>query len=134
MAEHCLFDLLGDDGADFTKVVPDLLDLLRRTHQEFQVTFEFASGNLLLAFFSLLVALANKVKDADFLRTLSVTVDTAIPLLHPVWVPRNLVVDETGTVVLKVDAFTGGVGGEQDANGAPLRVELERSLDCFTLV
>ena len=42
---------------------------------------------------------------------MAVAVDAPVPLLHAVWVPRNLVVDELGTVILKVDAFAGEAEG-----------------------
>ena len=38
-SEHGLFDLLGDDGADFAEVFADRLDLQRHPHQELQVGF-----------------------------------------------------------------------------------------------
>ena len=49
---------------------------------------------------------------------LSVPVDTPVPLLHAVRVPRDFVVDEAGAEVLEVQTFRSGIGGEQDANRA----------------
>ena len=53
----------------------------------------------------LLVALADEVVDPHRLRLLAVAVDAAVPLLQPVGVPRDLVVDQAVAVVLEVDAL-----------------------------
>ncbi len=82
----------------------------------------------------LLVALADEVVDENSLGLLAVAVDTAVPLLHAVGVPRNLVVDQPGAVVLEVETFGGGIGGQQDAHGALVGSGLERRFDRFPLL
>ena len=52
---------------------------------------------------------------------LAVAVDAPIPLLQPVWVPGNLVVNQPVTVALQVDALRGGIGGQQNAHVADVR-------------
>ena len=47
---------------------------------------------------------------------LAVAVDAADPLLEPVGVERDVVVDQAVAVRLQVDALAGGVGGQQDAD------------------
>src|SRR5262249_31101038 len=58
-------------------------------------------------------------------------VDPPVPLLHAVWVPRDLVVDELRAVVLEVETLRRGVGRQQDADGALVGRGLERRLDGF---
>ena len=56
--------------------------------------------------------------------------DTAKALLQPVRVPWQVVVDHQMRA-LEVDAFTGGIGGDQDANTDVL---LEQILDLAALI
>src|SRR3990167_9995660 len=49
--------------------------------------------------------------DEDFLGLLAVPVNAAVPLLHAVGVPGDLVMDQPAAVVLEVDTFRGGVRG-----------------------
>ena len=88
-----------------------------------------------------LVALADEVVDEDLPLAvgreealLPVAVDTPVALLQPVRVPRDFVVDEPVAVVLEVDAFGGGVGGEQDADRADSGADLESGLDIFPVL
>lgn len=46
---------------------------------------------------------------------LAVAVDTAVALLHPVRVPRQLEVNQVMAVLVQVETFSGNVGGDQDA-------------------
>ena len=73
--------------------------------------------------------LVEEVVDADLISVLTVTVDTAVPLLETVRVPRDLVVDEVAAIVLEVEPFGGRIGGEEDAYGVRRWVHLEVPLD-----
>ena len=127
--EHRLLDLLGDHRADLAEVFPDRLDLADGPHQEFEVGFEVADLRLGHVPLPVVVPLADEVVDPHPLRLLAVPVDAAVALLQAVRVPGDLEVDHAGAVVLEVDALGGGVGGQQDADGTPLGVGLERRLD-----
>ena len=65
---------------------------------------------------------------------LPVAVDAPVALLQPVRVPRDFVVDEPVAVVLEVQAFGGGVGGEQDAHRADFGSRLEGGFDILPLL
>jgi len=67
-------------------------------------------------------------------RALAVAVDAAIALLQAVGVPRDFVVNEAMAVALEVDAFTGGVGSEQDADARVLGIKLEGGFDALAVV
>ena len=49
-----------------------------------------------------LVAFAHKVVDVDLGLLLTVPVDTAVALLHPIWIPGHLDVDQLAAMVLEV--------------------------------
>ncbi|MNR58387.1 hypothetical protein D3C85_1793750 [compost metagenome] len=66
-------------------------------------------------FFALFAAI-DGVPNQYFLLALTVPVDTAITLFHHIGVVRNLQMDEAVTVVLQVDTFRRGIGGQQDAH------------------
>ena len=128
-AQHGLLDLLGDHRTHFAEVFPDCLDLADGSHQELQVGFKVADLRLLTIALPVVVPLADEVVDEHALRSLPVPVDTAVALFEAVRVPGDLEVDHPGAVVLKVDAFGSGVGGQQDADGTVLGVGLEGRLD-----
>ena len=46
--------------------------------------------------------------------SLTVPVYAPVPLLHPVWVPRNLIMNEAGAVVLQVNPFGSGIRRQQN--------------------
>src|SRR5439155_21394937 len=75
--------------------------------------------------------LADEVMDQHHGRGLAVPVDTAVPLLHPRRREGSLDVDEPIAVKLEVDAFTRGVGSEQNAHGALRWMRLELRLDAL---
>jgi hypothetical protein len=133
LAEHGLLHLLGDDGADFAQVFADLLDLLGGAVEEFQVGGEGGAGAF-GEFGILAEAGGDEVVDVHFRRALAVAVDAAVALLQAVGIPGDLVVDEAVAVALEVDAFAGGVGGEQDADGRVLGVELESGFDALAVI
>ena len=66
---------------------------------------------------------------ADLVGRLELAVDAAVALLDPAWVPGQVEVEEVGAVGLEVEAFAGGVGGEQDAQGVLRGVGVEAALD-----
>jgi hypothetical protein len=65
---------------------------------------------------------------------LAVAVDATDPLLQPVRVERDVVVDQAVAMALQVNALAGGVGGQQDADGVLGRVGLERQPQLLALV
>jgi hypothetical protein len=133
LAEHGLLHLLGDHGADFAKVFADLLDLLGGAVEELQVGGEGGAGTF-GEFGILAEAGSDEVIHLHLRRALAVAVDAAVALLQAVGVPGDLVVDEAVAVALEVDAFAGGVGGEQDADGRVLGVELESGFDALAVI
>ena len=139
--EHGLLDIIGQHRAVAAQVFPDRLDLLRHPHQELQVGVQVRGPAGERRLLPLLVALADEVVDEDLPLTvggeealLPVAVDAPVALLQPVRVPRDFVVDEPVAVVLEVQAFGGGVGGEQDAHRADFGRRLEGGFDLFPLV
>ena len=125
-AQHGLFDLAGDDRADFAQIFADGFDLERGAHEEFQIAFQVAD---LARGLRCVEAGADEVVDVHLIGLLPVAVHAAVALFHPVWVPRDFVVNQLRAVILQVDAFGGGIGREQDAHRRFLRVGLERRLD-----
>lgn len=75
---------------------------------------------------------ADKVRDVDRV-PLAVAIDPPDPLLQPVRVERDVVVDHPVAVPLRVNTLTGAVGGEQDAYGIAIRGRLERFLQMVAL-
>ena len=69
-----------------------------------------------------IVLVATKLKMRQSL-CLAVTVDAAHPLLQPVGVPGNVVVEED-VAALQVDALAGRLGGNQDLDAAVLELLL----------
>ena len=130
-AQHGFLDLAGDDGADFAEVFADGFHLEGGTHEEFQIAFQVAD---LAGDTGGVEAVADEVMDMHLVRLLAVAIHPAVALLHAVGVPGNLEVDQLGTVVLQVDAFGGGIGGEQDADRGFLGVGLEGGLDRLALI
>ena len=63
-----------------------------------------------------LFAAIDGVPDQHFLLALTVPVDTAVALLHHIGVVGDLQMDEAVTVILQVDTFGRGIGGQQDAH------------------
>src|SRR5438046_2018892 len=61
-------------------------------------------------------------------------VDAAVALLHAGRVPRDVEVEEVGALALEVDAFAGGVGGEEDADGMIGEGAVEGALDVLALL
>ena len=57
----------------------------------------------------------DEIVAADFGLALEFAVDAAVALFHAAGVPRDIKVEEVGAMVLEVDAFTGGVGGDEYA-------------------
>jgi hypothetical protein len=112
-AEHRFFNLARYHWTDFAQVLPDGFYLERCTHQEFQVSFKIA--NFTCGMRSIEAA-ADKMVDVNLIGFLSMSIHAAIALLHSVRVPGDLEMYQFGAVVLQVDAFRGGIGGEQDAN------------------
>src|SRR5256885_1787801 len=70
--------------------------------------------------------------DQNFRRGLAVTIDAAVALLEPVGIPGDLVVDDPMAMPLEVDAFTRGVGGQEDANRIESGIGLEDRLRMLT--
>ena len=122
---------LGDDGANLAEVFADGFHLEGGTHEEFEIAFQIAD---LAGGTGGVEAAADEVVDMHLVGLLTVAIHAAIALLHAVGVPGNLEVDQAGAVVLQVDAFGGGIGGEQDAHRGFLGVGLEGGLDRFALV
>ena len=100
-------------------------DLPRHPGEELQVRLEGVDG--------VAPAGADEVADVGG-GLLAVAVDAADPLLEPVRVERDVVVDQAVAVALQVDALAGGVGGEQDADRVLGRVGLERQPQLLALV
>ena len=78
-------------------------------------------------------AAIHRVPDQNFVMLLAMSIDPAVALLHDVRIVGNLDVDQAIAVVLQVDAFGRGVGGEQDTNIGILRVRLECGFDLLPL-
>ncbi|MNZ92630.1 hypothetical protein D3C78_1116600 [compost metagenome] len=66
--------------------------------------------------------------------TLAMAVDTTVALLHDVGVVRDFQVNKVVTVVLQVDTFGSGVGGQQDAYGGNVWSGLECRLHLFSII
>src|SRR5436305_13923288 len=83
---------------------------------------------------TLLVGTADKVSDIDDGCSLAMAINAAIALLQTVGVPGNLVVNEMGAVILQVNTFGSGIGGQQDTHGRFGRVSLECSFNRLSLM
>jgi len=125
-AEHGVAHLVGQHGADRAEVVTDLLDLVRHLREEPELGGE--RGRVVLP------SLGDEVADLDEGVRLAVAVDTAVALLQPGRVPRDLPVEHPPAVQLEVDALRGGVGGHQDPHRRPGWTGLELGLRALTVV
>ena len=65
---------------------------------------------------------------------LKFTVNAPIPLFQAAGVPRDIVVEKVVAVGLEVEAFPGGVGGEENADRIGGRVGVEGRFDGFPLI
>ena len=59
----------------------------------------------------------DEVVAEDFGLRLELAVDAAIPLLHAAGIPGDVEMEQVPAVGLEVEAFAGGVGGDEDAEG-----------------
>src|SRR5439155_26494555 len=100
--EHGFLDLLGDHRPDFAEVFAHGFDLQYGAKEKFEVAFKVTRQ---LPGLGGVEACTDEVVDVDFWILLAVTVHATVALFHPVWVPRNFVVDELPTVVLEIDAL-----------------------------
>ena len=98
---HDAGEALHDDGAERAQLVEDGVDL------EDELTQHEVLGALRV----------DEVVAADLVGALEGAVDAAVALLHARRIPGHVDVEEIGAVRLEVDAFAGGVGGDQDAHG-----------------
>src|SRR5579862_4259063 len=73
------------------------------------------------------------MEDSYFGGLLTVTIDTPIALFHSIGIPGNLIVDELGTVILKVNTFRRSVSGKKDTNRGFHRIGLECSFDSLAV-
>ena len=105
MIRHSARDLFGNDGADFAKVFPNRFDLECYPHQEFKVGFHVGNRAAESLSGPILVALADEVKDLNFVGLLTVTIHTPVPLFHAVGIPRDLIVNESGAKILEAQTF-----------------------------
>src|SRR5438132_8914481 len=64
-----------------------------------------------------------------FVRGLQLSIDAAVALLQPAWVPRNVEMKEIVTVTLQIYAFPSGVGCNQDSKRMFLRVRIESAFN-----
>ena len=78
-------------------------------------------------------AAIHRMPDQNFVMLLAMPIDPAVALLHDVGIVGNLDVDQAIAVVLQIDAFGRGIGGEQDANIGILRIRLECGFDLLAL-
>ena len=72
--------------------------------------------------------------DVDLGVLLTVPIHATVSLLHPVRIPRNLVVNELPAVVLEIDALRGGVRRQQNPDGRFRRVGLKSGLDPLAIL
>ena len=96
-----------DDRVDATHVRTHGFEFAQRPDDVVAVT-----ANGCFALFSAI----DGVPDQDLFLALTVPVDTTVTLLHHIGVVRDLQMDEAVTVVLQVDTFRRGIGGQQDAH------------------
>ena len=59
-------------------------------------------------------------------------VDTTIPLFHPVWIPRNFIVNQARTEVLEVQTFRCSIRGQQNSHRADVGGRLKCGLHFFS--
>src|ERR1039457_3074034 len=71
----------------------------------------------------------DEVMAADDLFALELAVDAAVALLHSGGVPGNVEMEEVSAVVLEVNAFAGGIGGDENAEGVEIGRSVEGTLD-----
>ena len=95
--KHGFLDLVGNDWPDFAQVFADGFDLERGAQQKFKVALQIARC---LAWLCRIESRTDEMMDVDFRIFLPVTVHTAIALFHPVWIPRDFVVNELPAMVL----------------------------------
>ena len=62
---------------------------------------------------------------------MKLAIDAAIALFETRRVPGNVEVEEIGAMGLEVEAFAGGVGGEEDANGVTVRRGVKSVFDAL---
>ncbi len=96
-----------DDWVDAAHVRPHGLEFAQCPDDVVAVT-----ANGCFALFSAI----DRVPDQDLFLALTVPVNTTVALLHHVGVVRDFQMDEAVTVILQVDTFGRGIGGQQDAH------------------
>ena len=74
----------------------------------------------------------DKVVATDHVSRLQLAVDAAVALLDAARVPRQIEVEEVRTVSLEIEAFAGGIGGEQDAQRVLCWIGVEPTLNLLT--
>ena len=65
---------------------------------------------------------------------LAMAVHTAVALFEAIRIPRDLVVHDPVAIILKIDAFRGGIGCQEDANFGLFRRRLEGGFDLLALL
>ena len=103
-AQHRFFYLSGNDRPDFAQVLTNLLYFVGGLDEKFQVSLQVAGGNGVAVGDPLPVAFPGKVVDEGIM-LLPMPVNTAVALLHSVWIPGNLKMNQTVAVVLQVNTF-----------------------------
>jgi hypothetical protein len=78
-------------------------------------------------------AAIHRMPDQNFVMLLAVSIDPTVALLHDIGIVGDLNVDQAIAVVLQINSFRRGVGGEQDADIGILRIRLECGFDLFPL-
>ena len=130
-AQHGLFNLACDDRSDFAEIFANRFDLQRCAQEELQIAFQVAGR---LPRFGFVKSGADEVVDVHLRMFLPVTVNAAIALFHPIWVPRNFVMNELPAVILQVDAFGRSIRREQNADRRFGWIGLECRLHAFTVL
>jgi hypothetical protein len=125
----CALDQSGhlrrDNGVDASHVLAHGLQFGEGANDVVPVTAKGILGRF---------AAIDRVPDQNFVMLLAVSIDPAISLLHDVGIVGNLDVDQAIAVVLQIDAFGRGIGGEQDTNIGIFRIRLKCGFDLLALL
>ena len=76
----------------------------------------------------------DEIRTRNNLGLLKLPVDATIALFETTGVPRDIKVKKIVAVILKIDAFAGCVGGDQDPQGVLLGVGIKSGFEGFALV
>ncbi len=116
LAQHGLFNLLGDHRADFPQVFTDLFDFFHCPEKKFQVGCQAVviSGNKRLLF---PVPFGDKMIN-QYIFGLPMAVEATVTLLKAIGISGDFHVDDAMTMILQVNSFRCSIGCQENPDTA----------------